>query len=225
VTQDRPTDHSVAYDPASMATSSLSLERSLWYKRPWFLVTLAVIIIVAVSVLSDISHPITNAEDVAAQNSTIKQVNADIKQCTFGLSEAFRFYRESTTSNPSSAQHKVIDKYLVQDQTVCSFAGPSMSQLTNNLQPVETTAGRALDKMLKVTILWMDSDANGAIADIAYLFKHPGDAKTIRDLGVRENYLGMDRTLALDDLAQANSILSTNLVTLKLPALERLPGT
>ncbi len=225
MTQDRPSDESVAYDPASMATSSLGLERSLWYKRPWFLVTVAVIIIIAVSVVSDISHPITNAEDVAAQNATMKQVNADIKQCTFGLSEAFRFYREETGGSLSSAQHKVIDKYLIEDQTVCSFAGPSMSELTNNLQPVETPAGRALDKMLKVTIIWMDSDANGAIADIAYLFKHPGDTKTIRDLGVRESYLAKDRSQALDHLARANAILSTDLVTLKLPALERLSGT
>ena len=222
---DRPTDDRVVYNPASMATSSLSLERMVWYRRPWFLVTVVVAIIIGVSVVTDLPHPISNAEDVAAQNATMKQVNADIKQCTFGLSEAFRFYREETGGHLTASQHKVIKTYLVQDQTVCSFAGPSMSELTNNLQPSETTAGRALDKMLKVLVLWMDSDANGAIADIAILFKHSGDAPALADLVGRESYLQKDRTLALADLARADSILGTNLVTLNLPALARLPGT
>ena len=47
------------YDPGSMATSSLSSAVVIWYKRPWFLVTLGIIVVLAVSVISDLPRDIS----------------------------------------------------------------------------------------------------------------------------------------------------------------------
>ena len=64
---DRPTDDRVVYNPASMATSSLSLERMVWYRRPWFLVTVVVAIIIGVSVVTDLT--LTKSAGAAANVS------------------------------------------------------------------------------------------------------------------------------------------------------------
>ena len=100
-----------------------------------------------------------------------------------------------------------------------------MSELTNNLQVLDTAAGKYIDAMLKVVVTWMDSDANGAINDIQALTLHPGAAKVLSDLAKREDFLNRDRQLALDDLAKADDLLGVNLPTLNLPTLAPLPLT
>ena len=153
------------------------------------------------------------------------QINTDVKQCTFAVEESFRFYRQEVGGHLSASQMNVIKSYLINDQTVCSFAGPSMSELTNNLQVLDTAAGKYIDAMLKVVVTWMDSDANGAINDIQALTLHPGAAKVLSDLAKREDFLNRDRQLALDDLAKADDLLGVNLPTLNLPTLAPLPLT
>jgi hypothetical protein len=223
---DRPSNDGVDFDPGSMVTSSLISQKVIWYKRPWALITFAVVVIVGVSIITDLPHPISRADDAAAQNATIKEINRDVKQCTFALGEAFRFYRSQVAGELTAPQLKVVHTYLISDQTVCSFAGPSMSELNSNVQIVETKAGKYIDKMLNVSVLtWMDSDANGAIADIQYLFTHPGDQTTLKDLRTRERFLASDRLIALNDIARASAILGTPLNTLHLPVMANLPGT
>lgn len=212
------------YDPASMPTSSLSASRAVWYKRPWFLITVVVVVVVAVSVITDLPKPVTVAEDTASQNSVVHQINVDIRPCTFGLEEAVSFHRRETIGHPTTGQMKVINTYLVSDQTVCSFAAPSMSELTNNLQIVDTPAGKYLEKMRAATVTWMDSDANGVIHDIWLLSTHQGNSSTLNDLKKREFFLAQDRQVALDDLARADNVLGTTLATLDLPSIPPLLG-
>jgi hypothetical protein len=214
----------VNYDPASMATSSLSTQKAIWYKRPWFLITVAIVMVVAISIVSDLPRHITVAQDTAAQNSAMKQINIDIKPCTFGLQEAVGFYHREQSSHLTAGQMKVITTYLVSDQTVCSFAGPSMSQLTNNLQLVDTPAGKYLEKMRAETVTWMDSDANGVIYDIWYLSTHHSTAKILTDLQRRISFLAQDRQVALADLASADAILGTTLTMLNLPSVSPIAG-
>ena len=214
----------VEYDPASMTISSLSTQKAFWYKRPWFLITVAIVIVVAISIVTDLPRHITVVQDVAAQNSAMKQINVDIKPCTFGLQEASGFYHREKTSHLSVSQMNVITTYLVSDQTVCSFAGPSMSELTNNLQIVDTPAGKYLEKMRAETVTWMDSDANGVIYDIWYLSTHRGTAKTLTDLKRRIAFLAQDRQIALAYLADADAALGTTLTMLNLPTVSPIAG-
>ena len=214
-----------SYDPASMAISSLSMTRVVWYKRPWVMITAVITVIVAISVITDLPKPLTVAQDIAAQNSAMKQINIDIKPCTFGLQESFGFYRRESSSRLSPSQMKVITTYLVSDQTVCSFAAPSMSELTNNLQLLDTPAGKQLERMRTTIVTWMDSDANGAIADIWLFSTHHATSNTLADLKKREFFLAQDRQTALADAANANAILGTTLTAPNLPALTSLPGT
>ena len=215
----------ISYDPASMAISSLSTSKVVWYRRPWVLITFVVMVIVGVSVVTDLPHPISVSEDVAAQNTSMKQINADVAPCAYAVKEAFRFYRDALAGALNADRMKTVTTYLPNDQTVCSFASAGMSDLTNNLQVLDTAAGKNIDKLLLVAVTWMDSDANAAIVDIEYLIKYPGNAAKLADLRLREQYLAKDREKAFGLLDQANAILGVNLTPLALPVLSTLPGT
>ena len=225
MTVDPPDYSETAYDPASMAATSLSTWRAVWYRRPWVVVTLAVVLVVAISVVTDLPHPISKAEDASNQNGALKLINGDAAKCTFALGQAFKFYREQIAGTLTNSQRSVVNTYLPADQIVCSFAGPNMSDLTNNLQVQDTAAGKKIDSLLTATIHWMDPDADAAIVDITKLFTHPGDGAALADLTRREASLVKDRQKAFADLAAANAILGTHLYHLNLPALAPLPGT
>lgn len=214
----------LAYDPASMAASSLASHKAVWYKRPWVMLTFVIVVVVGVSVITDLPHPISMADDAHAQNLSIKQINTDIAPCVYAVQEAFGFYRNSVAGTLDQNRLKIVNTYLPNDQTVCSFASAGMSDLTNNLDIRQTTAGQYIDKMLKVVVTWMDSDGNHAIVDVQYLIKHPGDQATMADLRLRENFLAKDREKANGYLAAASTHLGQPLVPLKLPSFAPLPG-
>ena len=209
-----------------MATSSLATIKLVWYRRPWVLVTFVVVVVVAISIITDLPRPLAKSEDATSQNASLKQINADIAPCAFSVSEAFRFYTDSVTGNLTPARLKIVNAYLLNDQTACSFASSGMSDLTNNLQISTTAAGTKIYNMETVLVTWMDSDANKAIVDIAYLIKHPGDRKTIADLRLQEQYLAKDREIAMGYLNAAQNILGSanHLNNLNLPVLGPLPG-
>lgn len=213
------------YDPGSMPGSSFSTTRAVWYRRPWILVTAAVVVIAAVSVITDLPHPLSRAQDVGDQNAALKVINSDLKQCAFGVKEAFGFYRQEAAGSMTAAHRTVALTYLAQDESVCSFAGGPVYDLTNNLQIVLTTAGKQIQDVEARTVTWMTHDANAAIKDIIGLFANPGDATLLADLSKQEDYLAQDRQEALAFLARASADLGTTLHPLQMPALGRLPGT
>jgi hypothetical protein len=114
---------------------------------------------------------------------------------------------------------------LTGDETACSFASEPIFDLTNNLQVVDTVAGRHIDKMLSDVERWITYNALASIKDIQYLFNHPGDAATIRHLGYQVGQLASERTKALDQRALAEHVLGRTLRTLKIPSLPRASGT
>lgn len=225
MTNPGPPENSTPYDPASMATSSLSSEKVIWYRRPWVVVTVVLVLVVAIAVITDLPRPLAKSEDATAQNASLKQINTDIAPCAYAVKEAFGFYRDSVTGKLTPQKLSVIKTYLPNDQTVCSFASAGMSDLTNNLQVLDTAAGKYIDRIVKVAVTWMDSDGNAAIVDIGYLIKHPGDAKKMADLRKQQSYLNQDRQIALGYLNTARSILAPqHLNNLNLPELAPLPG-
>jgi len=208
-----------------MATTSLGLTKAVWYKRPWVLITIAVVVVVALSVLSDLPHRITKQEDAASQNATIKQINGDLKACTFAVNEAFSFYNKYVAGTLNATELAQIPPLLIGDQTACSFASQPVYDLTNNIQPRETTAGKEIDKVLRVAQQWMTNNALASIEDIQYLFKNPGAALKIADLTKQESGLARTRLRALADVHAAETDLGMTLVPLKIPVLPHLRGT
>ncbi|MGC8510194.1 MAG: hypothetical protein ACP5PB_04900 [Acidimicrobiales bacterium] len=211
--------HPRDYSPASVPASSLTVTKVVWYRRPWVLLTAALIVVVGVSIISDLPHHITRAEDISAQNASLVQINGDIKPCDYAVSEAFSFYREDLAHQLTPADRAAVPGQLVGDQTACTFASGPMYDLTNNFQAVDTRAGLNIDHLEAVAVSWVSASALGAIEDIQYLFAHPGNAHALRNLHTREINLARQRARARADLARAESILGTTLTPIDLPSL------
>jgi hypothetical protein len=225
VTDDLSGFESVPFDPASMPTSSLGITKAVWYRRPWVLASLALLVIVAISVVIDLPRPITRAQDVASQNASIKEINADLADCAFAVKESFHIYNLDVAGSLTPGNKAQVPTLLTGDETACSFASEPVYDLTNNLQVQDTKAGRHIDRMLSVVERWITDDALASIRDIQYLFIHPGDASTIRHLGTAESQLSAERAQALDDEALAENVLGQRLYALKIPTLIHLRGT
>jgi hypothetical protein len=225
VTNDLPGFEEIPFDPATMASSSLGIAKAIWYKRPWFLVTVAIVLIVAISIVTDLPHHLTKTQDAASQDATIKTINGDLKPCAFAVNESFKFYNQDVAGKLTKSDLGQIPLLLTGDQTACSFASGPVSELTNNLQPLDTTAGRHIDLMKSVVQRWMTNNALAAIEDIQYLFAHPGNESKIHDLTLQQTRLTAKRQLALKDVTDAESVLGITLVSVQLPVLPHLSGT
>jgi hypothetical protein len=125
-----------------------------------------------------------------------------------------------TTTNLSK-----IPTLLTGDQTACSFAGQPVFDLTNNIQPLGTTAGKNIEHLLHVVQQWMTDNALASINDIQYLFAHPGDASKIHDLTTQQARLASNRQLALSYVTAAETVLGITLVQVNVPVLPHLIGT
>ncbi len=214
----------VPFDPASMPLSSLGITKAVWYRRPWVLTLLALIVILAISIVIDLPRSTTVAEDAASQNSSIKEMNTDLAECTFAARESFNFYNSKVAKRLTPSDLAQIPTLLVGDQTACSFASEPVYDLTNNLQVDDTTAGKHIDRMLSVVEKWITDNALAAVEDIQYLFSHPGDLTKVHNLAAQESDLARDRRKALGDERAAESVLGVKLVPLKLPILPHLRG-
>jgi hypothetical protein len=214
------------YDPGSMPAASLASGKNVWYRRPWFLITAAVVVTLAISIVTDLPHHITPAQDAADQNGVVTEINNDLQPCILGVSQSFGFFRDFTAGRLSADQIKgIVKPYLQQNQTACSFASGPVYDLTNNIAIVHSAAGREVQKVLAKVVTWATSDGDGSIKDIETLIARPGDAKALADLGRRETFLAQDREAALVYLDRASQTLGLPLRALKLPSLSRLPGT
>ncbi len=225
MTDDLSDFEQVPFDPATMPTSSLGITKAVWYRRPWVLASLSLLLIVAISVVIDLPHPITKAEDQASQNASIKQINVDLAPCAFAVKESFSFYNMQVEGKLTSSDLAQVPVLLTGDETACSFASEPVYDLTNNIQVDDTKAGRHIDTMLSVVEQWITDYALASIRDIQYLFNHPDSAQTIRHLARQEQQLALDRSKALSDESLAVHALGRPLYALKIPSLTHLTGT
>lgn len=214
-----------AFDPGSMPSSSLTITKAVWFRRPWFLATLGIIVVVAISVITDLPHPITKSEDASQQNGVIKQINGDIAPCVYALKESFSFYREEVAHTLATSNLKVVKNYLLQDQTVCSFASGPVSDMTNNIQVSDTKPGKKIDAALAATVKWLTYDGVAAILDIRNYFATSPLQMNVAKLAQHENLLEADRSATVADVESASTMLGTTLTPINLPVLPRLPGT
>ncbi len=202
-----------------MSASSLANFKVAFYKRPWFLITIAIVVVVAVSVITDLPNHISRSQDLTAQNDTIGQINADIDPCVYSIKESFSFYNMSLAGKLTPSDRSQVPGLLVGDQTACSFASGAVYDLTNNIEVIDTRAGKHIDQMLSVIVSWVTSDALAAIEDIQNLFQNPGKLSLIDNLTKQEAQLSKDRAAAFHDLTEASRIVGK----LKNPILPKLP--
>ncbi len=214
-----------SYDPASMPASSLLTSKVVWYRRPWFLIVVVVVVAIAVSVLSDLPHAVSKSEDAAQQNGTITLINNDIAPCTYALHESFLIYNRLRSGTLSAENLQQAPNLLTEDEASCTLASGPIYDLTNNIQPVDTAAGKKIDAMYSVVITWTTNDAKDAIFDISMAVKQPKNTAWVHDLTIRQRYLAQDRARINQLVAEASRLVGVQLKTVNVPRLAPLLGT
>jgi hypothetical protein len=191
----------------------------VWYKRTWVIVSAAILVVVGASVIIDLPRPVSNAEDVASQTTSLNEINTDLAPCSYAVGETFLIYHDDVNGVLTATDRDSASRMLVDDQTACSFTNQSVYDLTNDIEVQDTPAGKYVDRMLTVSTTWVTSDALAAVEDIQYLYLHPGNQAKERDLAAQEKLLAKDRSQAVFDIQQAELLLHAHLPGPNLPVL------
>ena len=202
-----------------MPAPSFTNERAPWYRRPWVLVTSAVVVVAAISVATDLPRPITVPQDVAAQNAVLTQMKGDARECAFAVKESFQLYHRFSAGTLSPSQVATTKTYIAEDEVPCSFAGEPVYDLTNNIQITLTAAGHHVDAAHTALDHWISGTALKAIEDIRQLIDDPSNAGLKANLDYQAHELDTERLHVLGDIAQAERILGTTLITPNLPVV------
>jgi hypothetical protein len=216
---DGPNEGASQYQPGSMPSSSFASTKSTWYKRPWVLSVVGVVLIVGLSVLMDLPSRSSNQQQAADLAPQIRLINQDSRPCAYAVRETFQILSDSAHHHLSALERARAPKMLTDDQTACSFASGPLYDLTNNIDIGFTRAGIPINHLLTTVTTWASSDALAAVNDIQKLYLHPGTRSLIEDLGRRIALLSSDRMKAFADVRQAETILHVKLPHPILPSL------
>jgi hypothetical protein len=203
------TDATVGADKASAAP---------WYRRRAFLVTLGAIVVLAVTVISDLPVHGSLAADISAGQSVMSEVNSDVAPCAFAVKESFSIHEDQVAGSLTPSDRHEAPALMRDDLAACSFTDNSIFDLSN-IEVPGSAAGKRLGDVVDTVTLWATSDALGAISDLQMLLTQPNDASAKHDLASRERALASDRAAALADISAADQILSAHLPEPGVPTL------
>lgn len=223
---DEDREPSLPYDPSTMIGNLPDAPVRLpWYRRPWVLAMIGVVVVVGASVAVDLPRNTTIPDDVAAQTTLMNQINTDIAPCGFAVQESFSLYTDMKAGSLTPSDRVRVPALLRDDQTACSFTSSPIFELSS-IQPSGTTAGKSIGQVVSQVTLWATSDALSAIEDIQSIYSGTDNAATVADLSKQERLLAADRASAITDDQTAERILNgARLPAPNLPALPHLTGT
>jgi len=196
-----------------------------WYRRRAILVAAGTIIVVAVTVITDLPVHSSNASDISAERSVMSEVNTDMTPCTYAAKESFSINADQLAGRLTASDRRQAPGLLRDDLSACSFTDNSIFDLAD-VEPPSSAAGKRLGELVNTVTLWATSDALGAISDLEVLLDNPNDVGPERDLLKRERALSSDRAAARADVSAADHILGTRLSEPNLPVLpDEKPST
>lgn len=184
--------------------------RPPWYRRRAVLVGGAVVLVVAITVVSDLPVHTSRAEDVASERTVMGEVNTDVAPCALAVREALALHHQQAIGQLSATDRGGAPAFLRDDQLACSFTSESIFDLSNVEVP-GSPAGRDVGQVVGTVTLWATSDALGAIEDVQTLLTDPSDATAARNLVARERQMDADRARADREADAADTILKARL--------------
>lgn len=196
-----------------------------WYRRKGVLVPAAIVIVLAITVITDLPQHASRSVEISGDRTVMSQVNADVGPCSYAVGETFTIYAGLTAHSLTSTETGQVPGLLRDDQAACSFTDDSIYQLST-IEVPGSAAGRDLGQLVSTVTLWASSDALSAIEQVQTLESHPGNTTALGKLRDDERLLGSDRAQALAELSAADAVLRTQLPALKLsPAPAPAPAT
>jgi hypothetical protein len=201
---------------------SASPAKPPFYKKRAVIVTGVVIVILAVTAITDLPQSQSRAAQISEDAAIMKEVNTDIAPCAYAANESFTIWKDQKSHSLSPSDLSRVPGLLRDDQTACSFTSDSIYDLTSNVDVPQTPAGKQLGQMVGTVTLWATSDALSAIESIQTLTSNPGNTAAQKQLQKEEPILSTDRARAYAQLQAADKVLATTLPSLALPVL---PGS
>jgi hypothetical protein len=192
--------------------------REPWYRRRTFLFAGAIVVVLAIAVVTDLPTPTTHAADLASASAFVREVNTDLRPCGFALLEAYGWRKDQLRGSLSPSQRALVPQFLSDDAVACSYVDPSVLDLTS-LESPETTAARPIGQVVATATVWVTGDALGAIEAIEELRTNPTNHKALAALARDTRLLARDRALTRDSIARADTQLHTHRLDVDLPVV------
>jgi hypothetical protein len=188
-----------------------------WYRRRAALVGAAVVVIVAITVISDLPVHSSRAADISSEKGVLSELNTDLAPCVLAVHEALTIWSEQSAHTLSAANRAESASLLRDDQNACSFTNETIFDLSN-IEVPGSTAGKDMGDLVATSVLWTTSDALKAIEAIQALMLDGNDSGAQASLDKAELALAHDRRGGLAEVARADRILNTRLTRPDLPA-------
>ncbi len=192
--------------------------RRPFFKRRAVLLTVGVVVVGAITVVSDLPIRGSRTSQITQGNTVISAVNSDLASCAYAVKEAFLIHDNEVSGTLTPSERSQSPGLLSDDEDACSFTDDNIYELAN-IEVPGSAAGKQLGDLVSTTTLWASSDALGAIIDIDELLQHRTDTKAETDLAKREKALAADRAAALAEVASAEQLLNTKFPAPDTPAV------
>ena len=191
----------------------------IWERRRGLVITFAVLLVILITVLSDLPASTSRASDISAERAVMSEVNTDLSPCAFSIHQAIGIWTLQAAHELTPAERASTPGLLSDDQSACSFTNEDIYDLASNVQVPSTAAGKHLGQMVATATLWTTSDALRSIEDVQTLMNDPGNQSALQSLSKAESQLAADRSSALAQEQAADRALDTRLPLVDLPAV------
>jgi hypothetical protein len=205
-------------DAALDAHGATTADAPLWHRHRGLAITAVVLVILLITVLTDLPTSTSRAADIAEERSLMSEVNSDLAPCALALNQAVGIWNLQAAHQLTAADRAPTPGLLGDDQSACSFTSEGIYDLANIDVP-GTPAGKHLGQMVGIATLWTTSDALRAIEDVQMLMSKSQDSGALADLTKQESQLASDRRHALAQEAVADHLLATQLPPVDMPVV------
>ena len=190
----------------------------LWQRRRGLTIGILALVILLITVLTDLPTSTSRASDVSAERSVMTEVNSDLSPCALAIHQAVGIWALRSAHKLTAAERAPTPGLLSDDQTACSLTSENIFDLANISIP-GTAAGKHLSQMVASALLWSTSDALRVIEDVVTLMGNPDDPSARVDLTKSEASLEADRTQAIAQERAAERTLHTHLELVDMPGI------
>jgi hypothetical protein len=189
-----------------------------WYRRRATLVGVAVVVIAAITVVTDLPVHTSRASDISSEQGVMSELNPDLAPCALAVHEALEIWGDQSAHTLSAKDQAESASLLRDDQNACSFTNESIFDLSN-IEVPGSPAGKDMGDLVATSVLWTTSDALKAIEAVQTLMVDGQNQSARASLAKAEDALAADRAAGLRELARADHVLNTTLPRPDLPAL------
>ncbi|MGO9343538.1 MAG: hypothetical protein ACLP6E_13625 [Acidimicrobiales bacterium] len=190
-----------------------------FFKKRSVIVSTVVIVVLAVTVVTDLPTNSTIASQISGDKAVIQEVNADVGPCAYAAKESFQIYGDEQSHSLTQADIAAVPGLLRDDQTACSFTSESIYELSSDIEVPGSASGKPIGEMVGTVTLWATSDALSAIESIQTLSGDLGDKSALSQLRSAEGLLASDRAEVESEMEAADKVVGTKLPVVALPAL------